>query len=277
MPAKNNGSDVAKGELAGILRGYGINPKLFNDLIHQAIINQWSPAEFTAQLYGSDEFASVFPGIFARDGSLKVTPSQYLQMAYGFNGYVEIGKNFGVHLTPEKIGLLFEGNTSPTEWAFRAMALQDAKANEVHRANYNAIITQMGHAPLSKDDWYNYFAGKSDVKIENVFEAASLYAAPGLDVTAKEAVAASKAIGAQNPRAVLDIAKVIAAAQANKDIVGPELQAAGITDADLAVLAAGSDPKGIATMLDQIVRNRNLLTSSSAGAGAGFARAREGL
>jgi len=278
--AKDHNRDVAKGELAGILRGYGLNPHLFDDLIREAIVNQWSPAQFTAELYGSDEFAAVLPGIFAPDGSLKVTPSQYLQMAYGPNGFVDIGKSFDLKLGVRKIGLLFEGNVSLDEWGFRAMALADAKANEVHRENYNAVLSAMGGEPLSKGDWFSHFAGTSTAKIENLVEAASLYGAPGLEISAPAAVEAAKAIGAASPMAQVDIEKLVQAAQESKDIVGPELAAVGITDADLAVLAAGSDPKGIRPLFEQIVRNRKLLTSSSAGGGGVkgvFPSLREGL
>jgi hypothetical protein len=277
MMAKTNEPDVAAGELAGLLRSYGLNPKLFNDLIHEAVINQWSSAQFIGELYGSDEFAAAFPGIFAEDGSLRFSPSQYLQIAYGVNGYVDIGKSFGIKLGPAKIGELIEGSVSPDEWAFRAMVLQDAKANEVHRQSYNAVIKEMGGEPVSKGEWFEHFAGKPTSKVENLFEAASLYAAQNLDINAAQAVQAAKAIGAREPMAQVDIDQLIQAATANKDIVGPELQAAGITDADLAVLASGSDPKGIRPMLEQILRNRNALTGASPGAGTRFAAAREGL
>ena len=278
--AKDHNRDVAKGELAGILRGYGLDPQLFNDLIREAVMNQWSPAQFTAELYGSDEFAAAFPGIFGPDGSLKVTPGQYLQMAYGPNGFVDIAEDFGLKLGPRKIGQLFEGNVSLDEWAFRAMVLTDAKENEVHRQNYNAVISAMGGEPLSKGDWFSHFAGYSTAKVENMFEAASLYGAPGLEISAPEAVKAAKAIGAVSPMAQVDIEALVQAAQQNKDIVGPELAAAGITDADLAVLAAGSDPKGIRPLFEQIVRNRKLLTTAQAGGGGvtgTFPSLREGL
>jgi hypothetical protein len=230
-------------------------------------------------MYASDEFAAAFPGIFAPDGSLKVSPGEYLQLAYGFNGYVDIARNFGLKLGPRQIGLLIEGNTSPDEWAFRAMVLKDAKANEVHRTNYNTIISAMGGEPVSKGEWFHYFAGRSTAKVENLFEAASLYAAPGLEISAPEAVGAAKAIGATSPGAQVDVEQLIQAAQQNRDIVGPELAAVGITDADLAVLAAGSDPKGIRPLFEQILRNRNLLTSAALGGGAvgAFPSVREGL
>ena len=50
-----------------------------------------------------------------------------------------------------------------------------------------------------------------------------------------------------------------------KDFVAPELRAAGITDADLAVLESGADPKNIQGQLQQIVRNRQALVGSNLG------------
>ncbi len=282
MPPRTGTADVAKGELAGILRGYGINPKLFDDLIREAIVNQWTPQEFISQVYASDEFSAAFPGIFNKDGSLKLSPGQYLQLAYGDNGYVEIGKNYGLKLGINKIGELVQGNISPTEWAFRASILQQAKSSEAYRHIFNQELTAAGQDKLGKKEWFDFLASKSNARIENLYEAVSLRNDTGLELTAQQALGAAKAIGAETPGAKVDITKIVQQAQQYKDVIGPDLQAAGITDADLAVLASGADPKGIATQLDQILRNRQALTQSGGGGSAGrvgkqFATQREGL
>jgi hypothetical protein len=274
--------DVAKGELAGILRAYGLNPKLFDDLIRDAIINQWTPEQFLGEIYASDEFSAAFPGIFNPDGSLKVTAGEYLQLAYGFGGYVDIARNFGLTLGPRKIGMLFESNTSPDEWVFKAMVLQQAKRTEGYRTEFNVLLEASGQEPLGKGEWYNFIASKSSARIENLYEAVSLRMAGDLDITPEQALAAAREIGATNPAAPVDIAQIIDQVRRYKSLISPELESAGITDADLAVLEAGADPRNLRGQLEQILRNREALISAGAGSGGGvrgglFPAAREGL
>jgi hypothetical protein len=280
MAKKHNVPDVEAGELAGILRGYGLNPKMFDDLINDAVINQWSSAQFAAELYSSDEFQRMFPGIFNKDGSLKMSPSQYLQMAYGMNGYQDIAKQFGIKVGPKKIGTLIHGNVSPDEWAFKAMVYQQAKATEEYRNEFNQVLEASGGQALSKGDWFNFIARKSHARVENLYEAVALRMAD-LDISPEAALEAAKAIGAESPTEKVDINAIIGEVRKFKNSIGPELEAAGITDADLAVLqSGGADPRGLSTTLQQILRNREKLVGSGLG-GAGrqsqFAPTREGL
>jgi len=273
--------DVQKGELASILRAYGLNPKLFDDLIREAIVQRWTPEQFTAELYGSREFDSAFPGIFRKDGSLAVSPAQYLDLAYGPGGYVDIGRNFGIKLGPKKIGQLVAGEVSPDEWAFKAMVLQQAKATEAYRTEFNAVLEASGAEPLGKKEWFNFIANKSEARVENLYEAVSLRMDTTLDLTPEEALGAAKEIGAESPGARVDINEIIAKANQYKNVIGPELNAAGITDADLAVLSSGRDPKGVRGQLEQILANREALIGAGTGGGrardSAFAAVREGL
>jgi hypothetical protein len=280
--AKNdhNRPDVEAGELAGILRGYGLNPKLFDDLIHEAIINQWSTAQFAGELYSSDEFAAAFPGIFNHDGSLKVSPTEYLRLAYGINGYQDIARQFGIKLGLNKIGQLFEGNVSPDEWAFKAMVLQQSRATETYRQEFNNVLESSGAPPLGKKEWFDFIAHKSEARVENLYEAVALRMDTGLELTPEEALAAAKQIGLETPSARVDINEIIAKANQYKGAIGPELRAAGITDADLVVLQSGRDPKGIRGQLEQILANREALINAPSGGGrrqSAFAAVREGL
>lgn len=274
--AKKDERDVQAGELAGILRGYGLNPHLFDDLIHQAVQNQWTPEQFIAELYASDEFASAFPGIFNEDGSLKMSPGEYLQLAYGPGGYVDIARNYGVKLNLEKIGKLVEGNVSPGEWARRAAILQQARQSEVYREEFNRVLQARGHQPLGKGEWFDFVAGRSQAQVENLYEAVALRMAD-LELTPQEALSAAREIGREAPDQPQDLQRIVSEVRRLRDEVGPELRAAGITDADLAVLAAGSDPKGIAPRLEQIVRNRRALVGTAGGGRTTFAPSPEGL
>ncbi len=261
------GPTVKKGELAGILRGFGLNPGMFDDVIHQAISHQWSPYEFQAALYDSDAFHEMFPGIFNKDGSLKMTPAEWNALAFGEGGYQDISSNFGIKLNRDKIGALVENNVSPDEWAFRGYVLQQAKSSDVYRDAFNKVLQASGQKPLDKGEWFNYIAGHSDARIENLYEAASLASAEGLDINAKGALAAAHDIG--QPGEQIDVKQLVQQVRQVADFVSPELRQAGITDADLAVLESGNDPKGIRSQLEQIVKNRQALVGGRITAGLG--------
>ena len=269
--------DVAAGTLAGILRGFGLAPKLFDNLIHDAIVGQWTPQQFEAELYGSGEFHDAFPGIFNPDGSLQMSPAEYLRLAYGDGGYVDIGREFGIKLDRERIGALIAGRKSPAEWAFDAQVLQQAKQTEVFRQSFNAVLQAKGKDPLSKGDWFDFIAGRSQRQVEDLYQASSLVAGEGLSVSPSEAIAAAKQIG--QPGETVDLRQLVSEVNAIKDFAGPELAAAGITDADLAVLQAGADPRNLRGALEQIVANRKALVGAGLGGGgaATFPTVREGL
>jgi hypothetical protein len=277
MAKDTNRQDTTAAELRGILRGYGLNPNLFDGIIHQAVVNQWSPEQFIAELYASDEFATAFPGIYNPDGSLKLSPAEYLQLAYGMGGYVDIARNYGLKLSREHIGLLVQNNVSPDEWARRAEILQQARTTEAYRVEFNKLLQAQGHEPLGRKEWFDFIASRSQARIEDLYQAAALRMSD-LELTREEALQAAREIGREQPASPVDISEIVAQARRLRDEIGPELQAAGITDADLAVLSAGSDPRGLAPKLEQILRNRRaLVQAGSRSAGTGFTSTPEGL
>lgn len=259
------GAATEPGELAGILRGFGLNPRLFDDLIHEAIVNQWSPFQFQAELYRSAEFKDTFPGIFNPDGSLKMSPAEYLRLAYGDGGYIDIARQFRIKLDRDRIGMLIHGNKSPAEWAFEASVLQEARSNEIYRQSWNQLLQSMGKDPLDKGDWFNFVAGRTNARIENLHEAATLLGIEGVTITSAEALAAARQIGL--PGEMVDLKVLVNQLKDIRDFVAPELRAAGITDADLAVLESGADPKNLRTRLEQIVKNRQALVGAGLGGG----------
>lgn len=253
------GGDIQAGQLQAILSGYGLNPRAFDDIIHEAIAQQWTPYQFEAALYASPQFHKMFPGIFNGDGGLKMQPGQYLQLVYGQGGYRDIANEYGIAVNRRKLGMLIEGDVSPDEWAFRAQLRQTAKENEPYRVAFNAAIVASGGQALDQADWFKFLAGESTQNLENLWESASLQTTTGLTLTAAEANAASQAIGKPGER--VDLANAVNQARSIKDFIAPELQAAGISDADLVVLESGADPKNLGPRLQQIVNNRKALLS----------------
>ncbi len=273
------GDDLTRGELRGILRGLGLSPDQFMPLVEQAIRGQWSVYEVEAAVYESKVFQRTFPGIFNADGSLKMTPAEYIRVAYGPNGYADIAREYGIRVDRRLIGALIGNNKSPDEWAFEANVIREAKIREPFRQAINRTLRAMGQDPVGMKEWADYVARKPNARIANIYEAATLQATDDLAINARQAVAASRQIGAHGE--IVDLTDLVAKVRAIKDFIAPELRAAGISDADLAVLESGADPRNLRGTLDQITRNRNALVGQRlVGAQAGapqYAAAREGL
>jgi hypothetical protein len=271
---------ITKQEIRGILRGFGLNPSMFDELIDQAVRKQWSEYEFQAAVYDSDVFAETFPGIFNKDGSLKMTPAEWQQLAFGEGGYQDVSRQFGVKMNRRKIGELIEGNVGVPEWQFRASVMKRARESEEDRKAFNQLIRASGQPEMNKKGWFDFIANATDPRIENLYEALELTTAEGLDIGRKEALRASKQIGEPGER--VDPAELVASVLEVKDFIAPELEAAGISDATLAVVKAGGRPE-IAGQLEQLLRNRNALVGrqlASAGSTAGgglFPELSEGL
>ena len=273
IAAGKRGGGMTFGDLAGIMRGYGLNPDVFAPLLHQAVQQGWHPSQLLAELYASPEFHHMFPGIFNPDGSLKMQPAEYLNAIYGQGGYVDIAHDYGIKVTRAMAGQLIGNDVSPDEWAFRAMNIKQAKVDEPYLRELNQLRRAQGKDPLTAEEWGKYYIGKSNGQVENTYEAAGLLDAKGLDIGARQALQAAHQIGQESPGTKIDLQALVAQVRATKAFIGPELQAAGITDADLAVLDNGGDPKNIAAHLQQLVNNRQALigaTVRSAPVGSGL-------
>jgi len=253
-------------ELSGILTGLGLDPHLFRDFITQAVQQGWTADEVAAQLYRSPEFKNAFPGIFNPDGSLKMSASDWTQQVYGEGGIMDTARQYGIKVSRAHAGLLIGNDVSPTEWAHRALIYERATSSEVYRQSFNSVLKAAGQPALDQKGWWDLIAGKSDTRIENIYEASALRAG-GLEISPRAALRASRQIGA--PGEEIDVQKLVEQVQQTKDFIAPELRAAGISDADLAVLTSGADPKGIASALQQILKNRQALVGNRlVGAGA---------
>lgn len=244
-----------KGELDAILRGLGLSPAAFRALIEEAIRNAWSPEQFEARIYLSKPFQRAFPGIVRGDGSLRMTPLEYRQVA---DAYKKVGSNYGIPLDTKRIGLLIEGNKSPQEFASVARVFKAAENTEGFRQAFNAQLVEAGFKPLDKRGWFETLAGKAPAEVNDMYEASVLKTA-GVGGTTQELRAAAETLG--QPGEDIDIAAVVQDFQKQKTYAATELAAAGITDADLVTLAGGNDPKGQRQTVEQIARNRQALAN----------------
>lgn len=248
------------------LKTYGLDPKDFDGLISEAVRNDWTLEEFQARVYGSREFRQTFPGIFSNDGSLKMTPLEYQNQIYGPDGYADMAREYGIKFDRDRFGRLIGGNTSPTEWAYRLGVVQKAKATEPYRQAFEQQLKIAGgNKGMDPSEWARFIEGKTNRFVESVYTAASLDAAEGLNLNARSAKDLAKQLQTQTfdpttPGEDYDINAVIGAIRQNRDLFGPELADAGITDADIALLEVGYDPRNVGQTLATIARNRTGLT-----------------
>jgi hypothetical protein len=271
---------VSEAELSSILRGFGLSPQAFDDLIDEAIREDWTMAEFEANLYLSEEFVTKFPGIFRGDGSLKMSPLEYRELADEFR---KVGRDFDIKVTDARIGYAISNDKSVVEFGHLAEIYKATRKSDEggFREAFNTVLRAEGHEPMSISKWFKFLAGMDNADLYDTYEAAFLRNA-GLNVGGKGTQSTSQ-IG--KPGEFIDLNALVAQIKAVKDFVAPELTAAGVSDADLAILEGGTDPKGQRQLLEQILRNRAALTpigrpsalSTPTGQAALFPAVSEGL
>jgi transglycosylase-like protein with SLT domain len=275
-------SGTSTAGLEAILRGFGLNPSQFSSIIDQAIRNNWSIDEFTAMVYQSKSFHAAFPGIFRSDGSLKMSPLEYRQVA---DSYRKIAGYYGIKMSTERVGLLFANNKSPDEFADEALVYKSVVLGEDLglRNSFNQVLRANGVKPMEIKDWYTFLLRKPHGYLLDLYEAASLKDA-GLMLPGKTALETARQVGEAG--VLTDLPKLVQQIRQVKDFVTPELTAAGITDADLAILESGKDPRSQATLLQSILASRQALAGvgtrvgafpAPVGQGATYAPRQEGL
>lgn len=154
-------SDNSRSTLELILQGYGIPPGPFGALIDQAVRLGWTAEELTAQIYASPAFAAMFPGIFREDGSLRMTPYEYRQMA---DQYLSTARLYGISdLDPARIGKLIAGNVSLQEFADRMEAIRRVSEFKPAFEEFKQVLRARGIPTTGLDtdkDLVNFMLGK---------------------------------------------------------------------------------------------------------------------
>ena len=244
------------------LKTYGLDPKEFAGLIQDAVSGGWSLEEFEARVYASKPFRQTFVGIFNDDGSLKMTPLEYQNLIYGPDGYADMAKEYGVKFDRDRFGRLIGGNVSPSEWAYKMNVVQQAQATDTYRTAFNAQLKLAGQKELNPSEWARFIEGKSSKFVEDLYVASSLDANLGLNARGARSLAEqlrTQTFDPTTPGEDYDLGELIAAIRGQQDVFGPELREAGITEADLALMEVGSDPRNLGRTVAQIARNRGAL------------------
>jgi len=256
------------------LGGLGFQGGEFTHLIIQAIQEDWSATEFQQALKESPRFQRMFPGLVEKDGTINPILGNTLGSAvYAYrrwqDAYAKIAKG-RVHLTTKMMGVLVTGQISPDEFGARLNAVSSAQANPELLAAFNEELVAAGKKPLDETGWLKFLAKTGPTKFYDIYEAAQLRNA-GFNLDPEAALALARAVG--TPGQAADVGSIIKAINALKPQIAPELERMGITDEDLVLYEAGSDPKNIGPQLKQLLAQRAALgkpvTGTYGGYGAG--------
>lgn len=128
----------------------------------------------------SPEFKAHFPGIFKTDGTLRISPQEYVQRKESF---ASTAAQYGFTLNNAQIGGLVTNNVDPQEFQTRAAGVQAVKSNpglvsfinnqvqalNTYRAAHGQPLIRGLHGVV---DAVNFFTGKADNELYAVYEGA---------------------------------------------------------------------------------------------------------
>jgi len=152
-----------------IIQGYGLAADSgLAQLTQRAIKGEWSAARFRLAIQDTPEFHQAFPGIFKADGTLKMSPAQYIAAK---NQYDAIAAQAGIDVNAKTQAWLFRNNVSPAEFQARAAADTTLRTNQRYFDAFNQELKANGQAPLThaqqlkfimgegNQDWYDLWQG----------------------------------------------------------------------------------------------------------------------
>lgn len=160
--------------LRAFLQSLGIRPTSnLNRLINQAGQKRWTQSTFLYYLRKTKEYKEAFPGIFNKDGTMKMSEQRYLGMV---TQYKEIAGLFGLTLNKERLGALFTGDTSVGEYRVRAQAIRIIKDNHDAFVQFGKVLRARGviKRQLKMKDLQDIVLGIADPKWYEVWREAEL-------------------------------------------------------------------------------------------------------
>jgi hypothetical protein len=169
-----------------ILSGYGLapNPDL-NKLVQKAVAGGWSSTRFALAVQDTPEFHQQFPGIFKQDGTLKMSPAQYLAVQRQFEA---IGAQSGIDVGAKRQAWLFRNNVSPAEFQARAQADTTLRTNQAYFNAFNEERKANGLPPLTHADQFKMIMGEGNQEWYDQWQGATTrYAAEQAGLSIKAA------------------------------------------------------------------------------------------
>lgn len=255
-------------DAAALLASLGVKGNL-TDLVRRAMVQGWSMDEFASNLIQTKAFRNAFPGLVDwHTGQLKVdfsngagfSATNLLQAAGNYNrGYDDFQAvanrvNYSGRISRTLFAEAINKDMSVEEFGQRLQIIQNVKANPDLLAQYNEQRKFMGLKPMTQGEMLKGIASKS-ANFYDPYQAAYLSSQLGFS-TADAAKVAQGMDSGLSPN--LDLAAIANSAKQAWGDIGPEAMQQGISLADVTLLAAGADPKGVATVLERLSAQRRV-------------------
>lgn len=261
-----------RGAANKLLESLGVRGNL-QDLVRRAVIQGWDVNEFADALIRTKSFRRAYPGL-VQGGAIHVdfgggAGAQSLITAVGnynrgLDDFKALASRMGARDVSKRVfGLAVRNDISLDEYGARLQVEKTIQANPGLLDQFNEQLKLTGKNPLDEMGWRKFLVKAKGADYYDAYEAAFLRA-QGLDLSAEQAAGVAKSIGTPGAGGT-DLNQLVQEINRIKTDVAPELGRAGITDADLALLASGSDPGGKAAQLEQIVARRRALQQRSGG------------
>lgn len=206
-----NPPDTTTGEDAGasrqtflaILQGWGLDMTSgLQQLVSEALDNDYSQSEFVYFLRQTPEYNAAFPGIFDEDGRLQMSEAQYFAQT---QQYQDIAAQAGLNLGAGMTAYLFKNDVSPSEFQVKAPAVRQLKSNPELYAQFAKEIERRTGEVVDKQGLLKFAMGTGNAEWYNIWNAASArYAATQAGIKIAKASGLYTALSRQE---ILGIAK----------------------------------------------------------------------
>lgn len=247
-----------KAMLRDVLRGFGLRPVEFGNLIDKAVRNGWSPEQFESQIYQSPAFKRTFPGIFRGDGSLRMSPAEYRNIS---DQYKELAQRYGLfgELGKGRIGQLIKGNVSPQELTDRFTAISRMKEYGTAFDVFKEVVKGSTGKKLTDENIYEFIMGKGPKEFYDLWETTMVGTSAksaGVDLSAAEMGSIAKRLPGMQTEEQLQSNFQNLAKNIKQIMPLSQLAKMGVSKSDLIELEFGGERQAdIAERVDQIYRN----------------------
>ncbi len=138
------------------LAGYGLklSPNL-QALVTEAQRKNWTSSTFLNFLRKTPEYRQRFPGIFNKDGTLKMSETQYIRYEASYKG---IAASAGINLGPQKLADLFRTDTSVEEFRTKSAAIARVQTDPALRRQLEAVAGEN----LTRRNVYEFVIGEGN-------------------------------------------------------------------------------------------------------------------
>jgi hypothetical protein len=257
--------------LQNLLRDFELSPAEFQRLIKQSagkvtkggrLVGVIGDSEFLGLVSRNPGFRAQYPGI----DSLLETRSM-AEAVETWRSYKEtltstldqLGLSGAVALDNDRIGRLISGQVSVDEFVNRAGVFARFTQTQEAKNAFNMTLQGIGHAALDDAGWFDFLSGTSTPDLYDIYETTQL---ESLGFASADAFKLARSLGA--PGEISDVTQLPFQLQQLKLEAGQELQAAGLTDQDLVVVALREQLSGelrsaadkASEQVNQILANR---------------------